>query len=55
MAVGQGNAGGVYAAIVKMDCVLANLSGDLPDLQRKRGELCGPQFLEHLLSFYFER
>jgi hypothetical protein len=53
MAFGQENAGCAYPAIVKVDRVLADAFGYLPDIQGKRNCLFTPQFIKHLLSFCF--
>src|SRR5882672_40515 len=54
MTLRQGNAGCAYPAIVKMEGVLGRSFGNLPDSQRKRDQLFGPQFVKHLLRFCFQ-
>jgi hypothetical protein len=45
----------MHTAIVKVDSVRISFFGDLPDIQGKRNQLRLPQFVEDLLSFYFQR
>jgi hypothetical protein len=51
-ALGKGNVGRVYPAIMKMDGVALRVFSKFPDTQLKTDKLFAKQIVENLLCFY---